>query len=139
MEQSRHKHILSSPPEPPEYLVAKILGALDREERTATVRRMAWSGGFLVISLGAAAASIVKMESDLSQSGFLSFLSLFSSDFSFAIAHFRDMAFSLAESFPGISAALAFASIGLVLWFGVRLAQEGALVRREHGMSRLFS
>lgn len=139
MEQSRHQKILLSPPQPPAYLVAKILRAIDREERQRIFRRMAWSAGFLTLSLGAAGASVADLNNELSRSGFLSFLSLFGSDFSFAAGHFGEMAFSLGESFPALAAALSLASIGLVLWFGVILIREASIARRQNGVRQSFS
>lgn len=94
-------------------------------------REMVVSTALLCVSLGAAAASAVNLGSELSQSGFFSFASLFGSDFSFAMANLRELFLSLTESFPAISGALCLGSIGLAFWFGVRLVSEAETVHKN--------
>ena len=81
----------------------------------------------------------MSMGAELSHSGFLSFASLFNSDFSFAIANLRELAMSLVESFPAFSAALCLASIGVAIWFGARLAHEANVARWNKFIAPLFS
>ena len=138
MEQDRATTILSGTPEPPSYLAGKILHAIEDGERKNAFRQIAISCVLLFASLGALAASAMDLGSELSRSGFLSFISLFRSDFSFAMANLREMSLSLVESFPAISAAFCLASIGLVLWFGVRIVREAMVARHSKFATPLF-
>lgn len=123
--------ILHQAPEPPTYLVGKILRRIDREERRKTFRQMAVSGIFLIVSFAASVASLMDLGVKLAQSGFLSFVSLFASDFSFAAANIKELLFSLTESFPAMSAAFCIASVAFVLWFGMRLTKEAGIIRHN--------
>ncbi len=135
----RSRNILASPPEPPAYLAEKVLRSIAREERRRIVRQMIASGIFLAASLGAAGVSTMSFGNDLAHSGFLSFVSLFGTDFSFVAANMRDVAFSLAESFPALSASLCLASVGFALWFAARLARGAASVRENNFAKPSFS
>jgi hypothetical protein len=123
MSKNHGTTILRNAPEPPSYLAGRILRRIEKEERQKTFRQMAVSGALLAVSR-------------LSQSGFLSFASLFGSDFSFAAANLRELFLSLEESFPAVSAAFCVASIVFVLWFGMRLANEAGVVRRNRFATR---
>lgn len=132
MTEDRDIRMLHRAPEPPAYLAGRILRSIELEERKRIYRRIAASALFLVASLGATVASIMDLGTQLSQSGFLSFASLFNSDFSFAVTNIRELSLSLVESFPAISGAFCVASIGLVLWFGIRLISEAGTARRNN-------
>jgi ABC-type antimicrobial peptide transport system permease subunit len=136
MQKDRYKAILRESPEPPAYLAGKILRSIEREERKRVFRQIAVSGVFLFVSLGSAVASVMDLGNKLSQSGFLSFASLFHSDFSFAMINFRELSSSLVESFPAISAAFCLASAAFVLWFGMRLISEAGVIRRNRFVVR---
>jgi ABC-type antimicrobial peptide transport system permease subunit len=108
-----------------------ILRKIEKEERRKTFRQMIVSGVLLVASFAASALSMMDLGTRLSESGFFSFISLFGSDFSFAMANGRELFFSLTESFPAISAAFCIASIAFVVWFGMRLTREAGTIRRN--------
>jgi hypothetical protein len=131
MSKDRDTTILSQSPEPPAYLAGMILRRIEKEERRKTFRQMLVSGILLICSSVSFVASAMDMGTRLSRSGFLSFISLFGSDFSFATANIKEVSFSLIESFPAMSAALSVASITLVLWFGVSLIKEAGIIRRN--------
>lgn len=131
MSKNHGTTILRNAPEPPSYLAGRILRRIEKEERQKAFRQMAVSGVLLAVSFAASIASLFDLGSRLSQSGFLSFASLFGSDFSFAAANLRELFLSLEESFPAISAAFCAASIAFVLWFGMRLMNEAGVVRRN--------
>jgi small basic protein len=139
MPKDRNATILRQSPEPPAYLAEKVLCSIRKEESKRIRRQIAVSGMLLVVSLGSAVASMMSLGGELSRSGFLSFVSLFSSDFSSVTANFREVFFSLIESFPAVSAALCIASVAFVLWFGVRLVNEAGTIRRNRfAMRQLF-
>ena len=131
MSKDRNTIILRQAPEPPTYLVGKILRRVEKEDRRKTLRQMAVSGIFLVVSFAASVASFMDLGAKLTQSGFLSFVSLFTSDFSFAVTNIRELLFSLTESFPTMSAAFCIGSVVFVLWFGMRLTKEAGVIRRN--------
>ena len=131
MTEDRDTTILRQSPEPPAYLAGMILRRIKKEERRKMFRQMLVSGILLIVSFAASVASLMDMGAKLTRSGFLSFVSLFNSDFSFAIANIREVSFSLIESFPATSVALSIASITLALWFGVRLIKEAGIMRRN--------
>lgn len=136
MSKDRDATILHQSPEPPAYLTERILRSIEKEERKTIFRRIAVSGTLLFVSLGSAVASMIDLGDRLSQSGFLSFASLFRSDFSFAMANIHELSLSLEESFPAVSAAFCITSIVLVLWFGVRLMKEAGVVHRNRFAAR---
>ena len=138
MQKDRSKIILQQAPEPPAYLAGRILRRIEKEERRKTLRQMAVSGILLVVSFAAGAASFIDMETRIAQSGFLSFASLFGSDFSFAMTNIRELFFSLAESFPAMSAAFCIVSVAFVLWFGARIAKEAGIIRHNRFAMRYF-
>gem|GEM_PF-1443799 len=135
MQKNHLKNVLRGAPEPPTYLIGRILRSIEREERKRTYRQVAVSGGFLFASLGFVVASMADLGADLARSGFLSFASLFRSDFSFAMANIKELALSLVESFPAISAAFCLASIGCAIWFGVRLINDTRVARHQNGFA----
>lgn len=131
MSKDHDATILHQSPEPPAYLAGRILRCIEKEERRKTLRRTVVSSVLLVVSFVSSVASLMDLGTKLSQSSFLSFVSLFGSDFSFAMANLRELFLSLTESFPAISAAFCIASIALVLWFGMRLVNEAEIIRRN--------
>ncbi|MGB7957220.1 MAG: hypothetical protein WCF77_00030 [Minisyncoccia bacterium] len=131
MSKDRGATILRQSPEPPAYLAGRILRKIEKEEQRKTFRQMAVSGILFIASSAASALSLMDLGSRLSQSGFLSFASLFGSDFSFVVTNIKEVFFSLIESFPAISAAFCIASVALVLWFGMRLSKEAGVIRRN--------
>ena len=139
MTEERRKKILSASPEPPAHLAERILRFIDREERRRMRQRMIASSALFAGSLAAAVASVTSFDHDLVRSGFLSFLSLFGTDFSFVAANLRDVALSLAESFPAFSAAFSLASAGFVVWFASRLFREASALRKGGSTETSFS
>ncbi len=129
-EEERYKKILSASPEPPARLAERILRSIDREDQRRLRQRIFASSALFAGSLVVTATSLMSFDHDLARSGFLSFLSLFGTDFSFVAANLRDVAFSLAESFPAFSAAFSLAGAGFVAWFASRLFRETAALRK---------
>lgn len=131
MQNDRTTDILYKAPEPPSGLAGKILRSIEKEERKKAFRQAIVSGCLLFISLGSTVVSVMDFGNELSRSGFLSFVSLFRSDFSFAVANTHEMFLSLAESFPAISAAFCLASIGFAVCFAARLINKAVVARRS--------
>jgi hypothetical protein len=138
-QNDRSNKILCNAPEPPVNLTARILRSIEKEERKKAFRQVVVSGMFLFISLGATIMSTMDFDNELSRSGFLSFISLFRSDFSFAIANIHEVFLSLAESFPAISAAFCLASIGFAICFAARLISKALVVRHSKFTAPSFS
>jgi hypothetical protein len=130
MQKDRTITILHEAPEPPAYLAGRILRSIEQEERKKLHRQIAVSGMFLFVSVGSTIMSLMSLGTELSHSGFLAFASLFSSDFSFAMANLRELFLSLVESFPAFSVAFCLASVGFAVWFGARLLRETVMARR---------
>lgn len=131
MSKDRGATILQQSPEPPAYLAGMILRKIEEAEQRKTFRQMAVSGILFLASSAASALSMMDLGTRLSQSGFISFASLFGSDFSFVATNIKEVLFSLVESFPAISAAACIASVALVLWFGMRFTKEAGVIRRN--------
>jgi hypothetical protein len=138
MFKDQEETILRQSPEPPAYLVARILHSIQKEEQKKLHRQIAVSGTLLCVSLGSSVASIMNFGTELSHSGFISFISLFGSDFSFAAMDLREIFFSLVESFPAVAAALCAASVAFALWFGMSLIKEAGTIRRNKLVMRPF-
>jgi ABC-type antimicrobial peptide transport system permease subunit len=139
MKKDRTAIILRKAPEPPVYLAGKILRFIEKEEQKRTYRRIAVWGTLFVVALGSAVAGIINLGAELSRSGFLSFASLFRTDFSYAMANANELFLSLAESFPAILAAFCLASIGFAVCFAARLIYEAGMVRRKNFAIPSFS
>jgi len=94
-------------PEAPEGLLDKIMERIRREKHILAVKRR-----LVVISLGflASLTAIIPVfnlvRADLSQSGFLQFLSLAFSDFGTVAVYWKTFAMSLLESVPAMSIAV---------------------------------
>ena len=131
MPKNRDAIILHQSPEPPAYLAGRILGRIEKEERKKTVRQAVISCGLLFVSFASSVASAMDLGTRLSHSGFLSFVSLFGSDFSSVVTNGREIFFSLMESLPALPAAFCVASIAFVVWFAVRLLKETVTIRRN--------
>lgn len=131
MSKNHNTTILHGAPEPPVHLAEKILRSIEKEERKRVFRQITVSSVLLLVSLGVAVASVMDLGIELSRSGFLSFVSLFGSDFSFAIMNLHELFLSLEESFPAVSAAFCIASTAFVLWFGARLVNEAWVIHQN--------
>jgi hypothetical protein len=129
--------MLSDAPEPPAYLAGKILRGIQKEERHRATRQILVSTLLLVGSMAATILSVFDLNDKLSQSGFLTFASLFVSDFSLATANFRELAWSLVESFPAIPAGLFLGSMIFVIWFATLAVKKISVGR--HGRFELFA
>ncbi len=103
------------PPAPPAYLEQRILSAVLRHERRVLYAKMTGFALALVASASVLALRGVAFGHELSDSGFLSLVSLFFSVFSSAAGDIRDLGLSIVESFPIFSAAIVLASFTVFL------------------------
>jgi hypothetical protein len=124
--------MLQDAPEPPEYLTRRILERIQKEERRSMMRQFFVSISLFAVSMAASAFYIFDLNAELSRSGFLSFASLFVSDFSLALANFHELAFSLVESFPALPASFLLASMIFAVWFAALAAKKMNVMRRSH-------
>jgi hypothetical protein len=123
--------MLRDAPEPPEYLTRRILERIKKEERRSAMRQFFVSASLFAASAVASAFCVLDLDRELSRSGFLSFASLFVSDFSSAIANFHELAFSLVESFPALPASFLLASMIFMVWFAALATKKMNVVRRS--------
>jgi len=118
-------------PAPPAGLAKKILLCIKREERRRFLTRTVALGAALAGSMALVVYGGVAVAADASRSGFISFASLFFSDFSATIASFSDFIFSVVESFPVFSAALLLSGVFFAIWSAAAFVDEMALLRRH--------
>ncbi len=91
--------------EPPEGLLVKILLRIEEERRRRALRgRILIFGILSFAAAGALVPAWNELQSEISQSGFLQFTSLFFSDFTVLMAYWKEFAFSLLESLPFLGA-----------------------------------
>lgn len=101
--------------EPPKGLLEKVLKRIHREERILVLRKIIIFSAMLAISISGFVPSLKIFLSDLSQSGFISFLSLAFSDFSAITAYWQNFLMILLETLPAISLALFLAFLLMLL------------------------
>jgi hypothetical protein len=131
MEKHRKISPIFYAPEPPTGLAQKIM---TRIERRFLFVKMACFGACTVTSLSLVGFGFVSAATELSHSGFFSFVSLIFSDFSSAIANFPDFIFSITESIPAIPIALLFGGIVFFLWSAARF-MRGFSTKHAHQLS----
>jgi hypothetical protein len=101
--------------EPPRGLGARIVNAINAEERRLA-RFKVWAfGGASLASFGFSLWAIVYLLKSAQQSGFLQYLSLIFSDIT-ALAYSREIALSLTESLPIAGLILSLLAIGFFIW-----------------------
>ncbi len=93
---------------------------------------MALFGAVFTGSFAVAIASFLNFGSQVAHSGFLSFASLWFSDFSAAMANLPDMVSSLVDSFPIIPAALVLGGVAFAIWSAGKLMGEVGVMRQRH-------
>src|SRR5665213_1733902 len=116
-------------PEPPTGLDRKIMLKIERYERRVLIAKTAGFGTLFLGSLAFMVAAYLNLASALAQSGFLSFTSLFFSDFSVAITNFQDFAFSMLESFPVFSASFLIGGVIVAIWSAAHFMKDVTQVR----------
>jgi hypothetical protein len=119
-------------PEPCEGLAGRIMLHIEQHERRALRIKAAFFGVAFTGSFSIAIASFVNFGSQVSHSGFLSFASLWFSDFSTAFANLPDMLSSMLESFPALSAALVLGGVAFAVWSAGKLISEIGMMRKQH-------
>lgn len=124
--------MLQNAPEPPEYLSRKIVQGVRNEQRRMVKRRLFVSSLLFTASAALAVLCVLDFNAEISRSGFLSFASLFVSDFSLAVANFHELSLSLVESFPAVSAGFLLGSSVIAAWFAIRAVRTIVMVRRHH-------
>lgn len=112
-------------------LTRKILLRIDREERRRFLIKTVAFGTVLAGSIAVVVMGTMSMASDLARSGFLSFASLFFSDFSVAMTSFSDFMFSLVASFPVFSATIFLSGVFVAVWSAAGFIDEIMLTRRH--------
>lgn len=115
-------------PEPPAGLAKRILANIERRERRMLGVKIAAFATAFTGSLFVVVASYLDLVSQLSRSGFFQFFALIFSDFTATIANFPDFAFSLAESFPVLSAAVVLGGIAFAVWSLAGLVDETSIM-----------
>jgi len=124
-------------PEPQAGLVQKIIHRIERRERRLLFAKVAGFGACIIGSLSLAGFGFMDAATELSRSGFFSFISLVFSDFSSTIANFPDFIFSITESLPAIPIALLFGGIVFFMWAAARFTREISTGTHAHQFSVL--
>jgi hypothetical protein len=110
-------------PEPPAALASKIIARIEHRQELLLRARIAVSGACIMGSASIVAYGFINAATELSRSGFFSFVSLAFSDFSSAFANFPDFILSIAESVPALPIALLFGGMLFFLWSAQRLSK----------------
>ncbi len=105
--------------EPPYGLLDKILTRIHKEERILVLRRIILFSTTLIISIIGFIPSFKILASDLSQSGFINFLSLIFSDFSSVATYWQSFSMILLETLPAVSLAI-FLAVLLILFQSIK-------------------
>ncbi len=111
-----------NPAEPPSGLFEKIMYRIREEQRVFAIKqRVAVFSVIMIASMIAFIPAFKLVQTDLSESGFLQFLSLVLSDFGVVITYWHSFFMSLLETIPAISLtillAVVFAFLGsFKLW-----------------------
>jgi ABC-type spermidine/putrescine transport system permease subunit I len=113
---------------PPAGLLEKILKRIHKEERLLVLRRIFLFSIMLTASLFGFFPALNLLISDLSQSGFLQFLSLTFSDFSTITMYWRSFTMTLLQTLPAISLALFLAVLLTFLQSIKSLTKYGKLL-----------
>jgi len=101
--------------EPSEGLLDKIMERIKREKRLLAVKRRLVLFSLSLIASAVAFTPVFNLvQTDLSESGFLQFLSLAFSDFGIVVTYWQTFIMSLLETIPAISLAI---FLGVVLTF----------------------
>jgi hypothetical protein len=103
-------------PEPPSGLAKTILLRIERRERQLLAVKTAASAVVFAVSLWVIEIGYTNLVAGAERSGFLSFLSLLFSDFSFVASNLSDFLFSIIESFPIFAAAAVLGGIAFAIW-----------------------
>ena len=125
MSKDNDATILHDSPEPPAYLAARILRRIKKEERRKAFRQMVGGrlAGFVRIVRRKLVRSWHQLRNPVSFRLLPCLVRL-----SFAMANLHELALSLEESFPAMSAAFCIASVVLAVWFGARLMSEAGVI-----------
>jgi hypothetical protein len=104
-------------PEPPEYLFDEIMGRIQRERQILILKRQLTFFGLVMAVSGVAFIPAIKMlEAEISQSGFLQFLSLIFSDLNSTIFNWQSFILAILESFPIENVVLLLSLSIVFLW-----------------------
>jgi hypothetical protein len=126
----RRPSIFETAPEPCDSLARRIMLHIEQHEQRVLRAKAAIFGAVFTGSFSVAIASFVNFGSQVSHSGFLSFASLWFSDFSTALANLPDMLSSMLESFPALSAALLLGGVAFAVWSAGKLISEIGMMRK---------
>ena len=88
-------------------------------------------GSLVVLALGAAIPSIQYLLRAFSESGFSQYASLIVSDGSYALAHWRELAFSITDSLP-INAGMICIAVALVFIVSLKRAMTYRVSLKDH-------
>ena len=120
-------------PEPPKDLNHRVMRRVIATKRRALALKAAGFGSLFAGSLALLAFAYMNLTAALTQSGFLSFASLFFSDFNVAMANFQDFMFSILESFPVFSAAFLVGGLIAVIWSATHLLRDIVEIKAHRG------
>lgn len=102
--------------EVPKGLEARITTWIDKKEkRLARIRIFAF-GGSAVASFGASFWAMVYLIKSVEETGFWQYFSIIFSENGAALAYWKELSISLAESLPITSCVMFFAAIGFFVW-----------------------
>lgn len=112
-------------PEVPEDLLCKVMTRIHNERQIAAAknRLIIWAGG-LTVALVALFPAIHLLISDLAESGFIQYLSLFFSDTGIILNQWENFIFSLLETLPLTGLIASLGTILIVLYMAKMLAKE---------------
>lgn len=132
-ENKKYRKIFSEvrTPEPPADLAHKTLLAIVRHERRVLMTKLIGLGVLFATSLTLAISEITAAGTQLTQSGFFQFASLFFSDFGVATRNIPDFFFSTLESFPIFSVGLAIGGLAIAMWSLAGFVDDASVLRNS--------
>ncbi len=124
----------SETPAPPADLAQKTLLAIVLRQRKILMGKLIGLGLVFAASLAMVVTQLVTATSQLGQSGFWTFGSLFFSDFGVAITNLPDMVMSLFESFPILSVGLAIGGLAIAIWSFAGFIDDANVLRASRSL-----
>lgn len=111
-------------PEPPDDLIYQIFNKIELREKRIVFIKLFILGLFILTSLFGILFFSINIISELSYSGFFSFISLLFLNYHSIMANFSDFFYSVIESIPAMSISFLFFTIGFFVWSSKSFMKE---------------
>jgi ABC-type phosphate/phosphonate transport system permease subunit len=118
-------------PQPPADLARKTLLAIAHRERRVLVTKLVGLGILFAASLAVAVTELTAAGTQIGQSGFFQFSSLFFSDFGIAMHNLPDFFLSMLESFPVFSAGIAIGGFVTAAWSFAGFVDDASILGKS--------